>query len=160
MQLSKVDIADVGFYLLAHMEGRCWATYDGIQYLSGPLVRQFTKQVDEWRDATATPRSQPHVLRHPRPPPVVPACTPGGLLIRFDGATRQGVGGSVGFVGFTCDCTLTCAYSTFYEGLSDPFLLELLSLRDAMIWSLHNGHPSVCFCGDSQLVIRRGGAGA
>ncbi|CAL1352559.1 unnamed protein product [Linum trigynum] len=155
MQLSKVDMAEVVFLVWRVWKGRCWTTYDNIQYLPGPLFRQFTIQVAEWKEATAGSSAQPPSLRVPRCTAPSPNCPPGGLLIRFDGATKKGVGGSIGFVGFNGDRAVVCAYGKYYEGISDPFLLELLALRDAMVWSLHCGYSSVCFCGDSQLVVRR-----
>ncbi|CAL1353631.1 unnamed protein product [Linum trigynum] len=155
MQLSKMDIAEVVFLVWRLWKGRCWSTYDYIQYLPGPLHRQFTNQVTEWKEATIDQHGQAASVRVPRSLPPQPSCPPGGILMRFDGATKKGVGGSVGFVGFNGDRAVICAYGKYYEGISDPFLLELLALRDAMVWSLHRGYSSVCFCGDSQLVIRR-----
>ncbi|CAL1402678.1 unnamed protein product [Linum trigynum] len=155
LQLSKVQIAEIVFLSWRVWKARCWSVHDRVQYLPPALVRQFRSHLSEWQDVSnGRQPSQPMTRQRGEQPPTI-SCPPGGILIRFDGAFRKYVGGSSGFVGFAEDSSLVCAYGKFYAGLNDPFLSELLALRDSMLWCLQHGFYNVCFCGDSQLVIRR-----
>ncbi|CAL1404143.1 unnamed protein product [Linum trigynum] len=155
LQLSKVEIAELVFLTWRIWKARCWSCYDHVQYLPGPLVRQLRQQQDEWAAATNSSSRGGYSHGRPRPAPPSPSCPAGGVLIHFDGATRHGEGGCIGFVGFSEAGSPIYACGKYYESISDPFLMELLALRDAMDWCLTRGIVSVCFCGDSQLVIRR-----
>ncbi|CAL1354783.1 unnamed protein product [Linum trigynum] len=95
LQLSKVAMVELVFLAWRIWKARCWSCYDKVQFLPGPLFRQFLHQKEEWIAATSPPSS--HGCRLARPPisSPWPSCPPGGLVVRFDGATRREVGGSI-----------------------------------------------------------------
>ncbi|CAL1395383.1 unnamed protein product [Linum trigynum] len=154
-QLSKVQVGEVVFLVWRIWKGRCWSVHDHVQYLPPALHRQFRVQVEEWQDASSSQPREQTARRLPSVSHPSVSNPPGGLLLRFDGAFNRATGGSVGFVGYAEGSSLVCAYGKFYPGLNDPFLAELLALRDAMLWCVNHGYYNVCFCGDSQLVTRR-----
>ncbi|CAL1361463.1 unnamed protein product [Linum trigynum] len=163
MNLSKIEIANIVFILWRLWKGRCWSVHEGIQYLPSALFRQFQRQVGEWR--TLGPNSSiqplggtvsaaPGPSRTPGNAPTTPS-SPSLINVWFDGATKGGHGGSIGFVGYHTAGNVLFAFGKFYEGIQDPFLMECLALRDAIHWCLTHSFLSVCFHGDSQLLIRR-----
>ncbi|CAL1352018.1 unnamed protein product [Linum trigynum] len=104
-RLSKTDVANVVFLCWRVWKSRFWAIHKFIQYRGPTLLRQFQAQVEEWRAATSPltlhqgPRGQGRQ---------VPAsrsgrdglCPDRGVLVRFDGAWRQGSGGGIGLCWF------------------------------------------------------------
>ncbi|CAL1413360.1 unnamed protein product [Linum trigynum] len=163
--LSKTEIADVVFLCWRVWKSRCWALHKHIQYMGQALFRQFRAQVDEWQLASApltlhrggggARRARMGATQEARN--LVPAgvCPADGVLVRFDGAWKKDAGVGIGFVGFSNNGQLVFAFGRHYPGVSDPFISELLALRDAVNWCVLHGFGSVNFCGDCQLLIRR-----
>ncbi|CAL1395979.1 unnamed protein product [Linum trigynum] len=128
LQLNKLEMAELLFLIWRIWKARCWSCYDRVQYLPGLLFQQILHQRDEWIAATALGSHGRNLSgRSPSTTPS-PSCPSGGLLVRFDGATSREVGGSIGFVGFSASATIVHAYGKYYDGLFEPFLLELLAL--------------------------------
>ncbi|CAL1390217.1 unnamed protein product [Linum trigynum] len=136
-----------------------------IQYLPPALFRQLQLQVQEWREAEQTRPAIPHSGNGSAPPPFPTRIGHGGLEgdrphpdtihVWFDEAAKRDQGGSVRFVGFQVSGMILFAFGKAYEGLSDPFVMECLALRDALQWCLMHGFVFVKFHGDSQQLIHR-----
>ncbi|CAL1363306.1 unnamed protein product [Linum trigynum] len=157
--LSKVEISRLVFLYWRLWKSRCSATYDGIQYFSHVLSRHYYSQVAEWELARAHPvRSLPRgssassgVLPRDQPPPSIP---PGAVLVHFDGATKSLVGCAIGFVGFAEANHSIFSWGRFIPNIDDPFLAELLALRDSLRWCMAHSFTNVLFCGDAQVIVR------
>ncbi|CAN1811474.1 hypothetical protein LINPERHAP1_LOCUS26233 [Linum perenne] len=80
---------------------------------------------------------------------------PTRLKINVDGVVRPGLGGSSGWVLRNSDGVVLRAIGTTYPGIVDPFVLELLALRDACTWCLWAGFMQVDMEGDAELVSTR-----
>ncbi|CAL1381107.1 unnamed protein product [Linum trigynum] len=76
------------------------------------------------------------------------------MLVHFDRATKESFGGAIDFVGFASQNVISFAFGRSYAEVHDPFVIELLALRDAMRWCLSHSVTNVLFCGDAQVVIR------
>ncbi|CAL1371368.1 unnamed protein product [Linum trigynum] len=155
--LSRAEVTRLVFLYWRIWKGRCSSTYELIQFLPVSLLRQFNCQTAEWFSAqeSGTARRRQHL---PSPtacrnstPPTIPS---GFMLVHFDGATKESFGGAIGFVGFASQNVVSFAYGRSYAEVHDPFLIELLALRDAMRWCLSHSVTNVLFCGDAQVFIR------
>ncbi|CAL1363270.1 unnamed protein product [Linum trigynum] len=137
-------------------KSRCSTAYDNTQFLPSTMFRQMESQVAEWtsaQEAAVQTRPIPPIplmSRNPGPP-TIPS---GATLVHFDGATKASVGGAIGFVGFSGNQLVIFAFGRFYDFISDPFLIELIALRDALRWCLSHSITNVSFCGDAQVIIR------
>ncbi|CAL1375269.1 unnamed protein product [Linum trigynum] len=132
-------------------KSRNWVVFEGKQFDFPALVRQFCQQVEEWRSLPA-----PRVDGAPRLDGValVPP-NPDTLVCRWDGATRRGSHSAGGMVLLDQGGVPRMASAVRFPGMDDPMVVELLTLREAMIWCTQEGLEQVRFEGDAQVVINR-----
>ncbi|CAL1372275.1 unnamed protein product [Linum trigynum] len=112
-------------------------------------MRQFHQQYEEWTDL---PTDQV-----PRPPiTIVQSTSPVGdshLVCMWDGATKGGSHSAGGMVLFDPARTLLLARGVQFTQMDDPGVVELLVLRDAIMWCIEQGLSEVRFEGDAKVII-------
>ncbi|CAL1374176.1 unnamed protein product [Linum trigynum] len=77
----------------------------------------------------------------------------GALWVFTDGAVYSGSHGEGGWVLEDASGTLLGVDASVYPDVQDPFLVELLALRDGIQWALEMGVQDVVFAGDAKVVL-------
>ncbi|CAL1397696.1 unnamed protein product [Linum trigynum] len=110
-------------------------------------MRQFTQQYEEWVRLPMDKVSQPAQTHQPGQ--VVQA----GVICTWDGATRSGSHSAGGLVLLTPSRDVLMAKGVQFSIIDDPMMVELLVLREGIIWCLERGFTDVQFEGDAKVVI-------
>ncbi|CAL1378948.1 unnamed protein product [Linum trigynum] len=130
---------------------RNWVVFEGKQYRVDALMRQFSQQFEEW---VRLPVDKPvwgpagagvHLAAQVDSPAVV--------ICGWDEATRRGSHSAGGVVLMTPNRDILMATGMQFPVIDDPLVVELLVLREAVLWCLSRGLLSVRFEGDSKVVI-------
>ncbi|CAN0900673.1 Putative ribonuclease H protein At1g65750 [Linum grandiflorum] len=118
------------------------------------LHRQYLRQVSELPLLLApSGRSLPSIpsaLPATWGPPMAPR-----IKVNVDGAVLPMVGGAVGLVVRNAEGRLLVGVGRTYPGLFDPYVLELLAVRDACSWCVCQGFVQVDIEGDAELVLSK-----
>ncbi|CAL1404858.1 unnamed protein product [Linum trigynum] len=118
---------------------RNWVVFEGKQFGIPTLMRQFNQQYEEW---VGLPTDQA-----PRTPiPIMHSTTnvsDSHLVCMWDGATKGGSHSTGGMVFFYPMRTLLLAREVKFSQMDDPVVVELLVLREAIIWCLEQGFSEV-----------------
>ncbi|CAL1409682.1 unnamed protein product [Linum trigynum] len=136
--LEKVTNEEVIMRLVSLLwrmwKSRNWMVFEGCQYTREVLRNQWMVQVEEWQRGTriAEARSQTQGVRMP----VDPERPPLGVswVCSFDGAVSQASHSAVGIVLKGADGVVVSAVGKGWAGVMDPMLVELLALREAILW--------------------------
>ncbi|CAL1382520.1 unnamed protein product [Linum trigynum] len=90
-------------------------------------------------------------------PRMQPAAQPGDFQVgcMWDGATKGGSHSAGGMVLLGPDRTLLLARGVQFPQLDDPMMVELLVLREAIVWCMEQGLAVVRFEGDAKVIIDR-----
>ncbi|CAL1367593.1 unnamed protein product [Linum trigynum] len=128
---------------------RNWVVFEGKQFGITALMRQFHQQYEEW---VGLPIDQPLRISGP----VVRSGThvdDSRLICMWDGATRRGSHSAGGMVLFDPGWTLLRAKGVQFAQIDEPMMVELLVMREAIIWCLQCGLSEVRFEGDAKVII-------
>ncbi|CAN1141466.1 Uncharacterized mitochondrial protein AtMg00310 [Linum perenne] len=133
-------------------KSRNWVVFEKFQKSIPALHRQFSLDVDNLSFLPAPLHSAPSVFPT-RPtvwsPPRFPR-----LKINVDGAILASLGGACGLVVRDYLGGLLFATGISYPGITNPFLLELLAVRDACVLCRNLGWREVDIEGDATEVLR------
>ncbi|CAL1360786.1 unnamed protein product [Linum trigynum] len=128
---------------------RSWVVFEGKQFGIPTLMRQFNQQYEEW---VGLPIDQvPSVTC-----PLVQPATPVGdsrLVCMWDGVTKSGSHSAGGMVILTPERMLLLAKEVQFPQMDEHAVVELLVLREAIIWCLECGFSEVWFEGDAKVII-------
>ncbi|CAL1353398.1 unnamed protein product [Linum trigynum] len=113
-------------------------------------MRQFNQQYEEWVELPAhqAPRAQSPIMRS------TAQLDDSHLVCMWDGATKGGSHSASGMVLFDPARTLLLARGIQFAQMDDPAVVELLVLREAIIWCMEQGFSAVRFEGDAKVIIR------
>ncbi|CAL1413585.1 unnamed protein product [Linum trigynum] len=130
-------------------KARNWVVFEGKQFSLPALLRQFTQQVEEWARLPVEDRF---------PTPVVVEQGPGmvgsaAFVCTWDGATRRGSHSAGGMVLMTASSAVLRVAGVQFPAIDDHATVELIALREALLWCLGQGLASVRFEGDAKVVI-------
>ncbi|CAL1388801.1 unnamed protein product [Linum trigynum] len=130
---------------------RNWVVFEGKQYGFPALMRQFSQQVEEWVGLPLE-ASSPLILIPERnhAGSVEPD---NGIVCHWDGATRKGSHSAGGWVLYDGMGNVLLASGVQFPGMDDPAVVELLVLREAVLWCLDHGFTEVRFEGDAKMII-------
>ncbi|CAL1376376.1 unnamed protein product [Linum trigynum] len=128
---------------------RNWVIFEGKQFGIPALMRQFHQQYEEWvgLPVDQQPRMSCQVVQ------------PGThvddsrLVCMWDGATRRGSHSAGGMV--LCDPgrSILRVKGVHFAQIDEPLVVELLVLREAIVWCLEYGLSEVRFEGDAEVII-------
>ncbi|CAL1398997.1 unnamed protein product [Linum trigynum] len=136
-------------------KGRNSVAFEGLQILPSILRQEFLFQVHEWlqvpqdvrRDGDGHARMSSMVL------PVGQGDSVGGIICSFDGAVREGSHAAGGMVLRDAAGMVLVDKGVMYNGLLNPMLTELSTLRDAIRWCRQLGFVTMRIEGDAKVVI-------
>ncbi|CAL1389099.1 unnamed protein product [Linum trigynum] len=112
-------------------------------------MRQYHQQHQEWAHL---PMDQ-GVRREAVPPQPVLGAGDDRMVCQWDGATKCGSHSAGGMVLLDQEGQTIIAHGTQYPVVDDPMVVELLVLREAILWCLGMGLSAVRFEGDAKVVI-------
>ncbi|CAL1377911.1 unnamed protein product [Linum trigynum] len=126
-----------------------WVVFEGKQFCLLALMRQYTQQIEEWARLPIedSPRSPDVGALEP---------TPKGsfeVICGWDWATRRDSHSAGGMVPMTPSRDVLRASGVQFPVISDPAIVELLALHEAILWCLGQGFASVRFEGDAKVFI-------
>ncbi|CAL1369609.1 unnamed protein product [Linum trigynum] len=128
---------------------RNWVVFEGKQFEIPTLMRQFYQQYEEWMGLPAD--QAPRVLI-----PIMPSTAhldDSQWVCMWDGATKGGSHSAGGMVLFDPARTLFLARGVQFAQIDDPAVVELLVLREAIIWCMEQVLSEVRFEGDAKVII-------
>ncbi|CAL1365692.1 unnamed protein product [Linum trigynum] len=110
---------------------------------------QFNQQYEKWvgLPADQVPRAQVPIMRSSA------QLDDSHLVCMWDGATKGGSHSAGGMVLFDPTRTLLLARGIQFAQMDDPAVVELLGLREAIIWCMEQGLSAVRFEGDAKVII-------
>ncbi|CAL1374528.1 unnamed protein product [Linum trigynum] len=117
-------------------------------------MRQFQQQYEEWvrlsvdRVPTASPPGVGLYGAHHLGPVGADK-----IICMWDGAVRRGSHSAGGVVLFTPNRAVWLVKGIHFPCLDDPLVVELLVLREAVLWCLELGLSDVRFEGDAKIII-------
>ncbi|CAL1375500.1 unnamed protein product [Linum trigynum] len=126
-----------------------WVVFEGNQFGIPALMRQFHQQYEEWVSLSTGPV----------PTSIMPArvsLNPAGdnrVVCLWDGATKRGSHSAGGMVLLNPDRAILLAKGVQFQSMDDPMIVELLVLREAIVWCLELGFSDVRFEGDAKVLI-------
>ncbi|CAL1398789.1 unnamed protein product [Linum trigynum] len=130
---------------------RNWVVFEGKQFDIPVLMRQFVQQYEEW---VRLPRDR--VCRPPQPDQgQLISDGPPRMVCRWDGATRRGSHSAGGVVLFSQTGEVGMVRGIQLPGIDSPQLVELLALREAVIWCSGLGFTDMVFEGDAKVIIEK-----
>ena len=71
------------------------------------------------------------------------------ITISVDGAIREPIRGAIGFVVRECNDSILFSGGRSFANILDPFVIETLALREAIIWGIERNIPEINFEGDA-----------
>ncbi|CAL1405070.1 unnamed protein product [Linum trigynum] len=128
---------------------RNWVVFEEKQFGIQVLMRQFVQQYEEWIRLPARSISQ-------GPPPSSDRANTDSdprMICRWDGATRRGSHSAGGMVLVYPTGGISLAAGVQFPVIDDPMVVELLVLREAVIWCSGLGLTDVRFEGDAKVII-------
>ncbi|CAN1279753.1 Uncharacterized mitochondrial protein AtMg00310 [Linum perenne] len=130
-------------------KSRNWVVFERVQYSMAALQRHFTFDQDKLRflPIPTPPATAPSSRDLPWQAPRYPR-----LKINVDGAVADGAGGATGLVVRDSSGGQLFASGISYPGISSPFILELLAVRDACALCHSMGWREVDIEGDATQV--------
>ncbi|CAL1400383.1 unnamed protein product [Linum trigynum] len=130
---------------------RNWVVFEGKQFGFPALMRQFQQQYEEWARLPMD-KSSPVVSRHE---PLLSALgrEEEGVVCQWDGAVRAGSHSAGGVVLLTSNREVWLVKGVHLPWVDDPLVVELLVLREAILWCLSLGLSAVTFEGDAKVLI-------
>ncbi|CAL1358509.1 unnamed protein product [Linum trigynum] len=128
---------------------RNWVVFEDKQFGFPTLMRQFQQQYEEWVGLPVD--RTPMIIT----PVMQPTMQVGGshLVCMWGGATKCGSHSAGGMVLLDPERRILLAKGVQFSQLDDPRMVELLVLRDAIIWCMEQGLSEVRFEGDAKVVI-------
>ncbi|CAL1356788.1 unnamed protein product [Linum trigynum] len=128
---------------------RNWVVFEGKQFGISALMRQFHQQYEEWVSLSSDQASRVPI------PLMQPTAHVGDshLVCMWDGATKGGSHSAGGIVLFDSARTLLLARGVQFSQMDDPGMVELLVLREAIVWCMEQGLSEVRFEGDAMVII-------
>ncbi|CAL1411430.1 unnamed protein product [Linum trigynum] len=128
---------------------RNWVVFEGKQYGIPVLMRQFHQQFEEWDSLAA--------VRLPNPCAPLMGHQSSGVhsrvSCRWDGATRAGSHSAGGMVIVDDKGATVWAAGIQFPHIDAPPVVELLALREAILWALRLGFTAMQFEGDAKVII-------
>ncbi|CAN1335068.1 Putative ribonuclease H protein At1g65750 [Linum perenne] len=120
------------------------------------LKFQFLAHFAELDLVRAKPQSRTPNVMAKRPPPLMwfPP-SPMRIKCNVDGAVKKGTGGAIGLIVRDVSSFLIFAGGKSFNKIEDPFILELLVIREATLWCLCSGFVQADIESDSESVIKR-----
>ncbi|CAL1387379.1 unnamed protein product [Linum trigynum] len=112
-------------------------------------MRQFHQQYEEW---VGPPVDPPPRIACPVVQPETQVVD-SRLVCMWDGATRRGSHSAGGMVLVDPGWTLLRAKGVRFTQIDEPLVVELLVLREGIIWCLECGLCEVRFEGDAKVII-------
>ncbi|CAL1367197.1 unnamed protein product [Linum trigynum] len=112
-------------------------------------MRQFHQQYEEW---VGLPTDQAPRTIIPMMQPTAPVGD-SHLFCMWDGATKGGSHSAGWMVLFDPARALLLTKGVQFSHLDDPVMVELLVLREAIIWCMEQGLSKVRFEGDAKVII-------
>ncbi|CAL1361006.1 unnamed protein product [Linum trigynum] len=128
---------------------RNWVVFECKQFGIPALMRQFNQQYEEWVGLPADQAPRPQI-------PIMQSPTQVGdshLVCMWDGATKGVSHSAGGMVLFDPARTLLLARGVQFSQMDDLVVVELLVLREAIIWCVEQGLSEVHFEGDAKVII-------
>ncbi|CAL1357271.1 unnamed protein product [Linum trigynum] len=128
---------------------RNWVVFEGKQFGFSALMRQFRQQYEEWvrlpvdrapGGVQATPTHHETVRGH-------------GVICMWDGAVRSGSHSVGGLVLLSPEREVLLVEGVQFPGIDDPLVVELVSLREAVLWCQSFGWEDITFEGDAKIII-------
>ncbi|CAL1372837.1 unnamed protein product [Linum trigynum] len=128
---------------------RNWVVFEGKKFGIPALMRQFNQQYEKWvgLPVDQVPRAQAPTMRS------ATQLDGSQFVCMWDGATRGGSHSAGGMVLFGPGRTLLMARGIQFAQMDDPAVVELLVLREAIIWCMEQGLSAVRFEGDANVII-------
>ncbi|CAL1393166.1 unnamed protein product [Linum trigynum] len=112
-------------------------------------MRQFTQPYEEWvRLPVDKPFQAPAAADHQPDHVGLPV-----VICGWDGATRRGSHSAGGVVLMTPNRDILMATGVQFPVIDDPLVVELLVLREAVLWCMGHILYNVGFEGDAKVVI-------
>ncbi|CAL1400065.1 unnamed protein product [Linum trigynum] len=132
-------------------KSRNWVVFEGKQFGFSALMRQFHQQCEEWERVSAGRVEQgPRPILHP------PGLAWGSSMVCMrDGATRAGSHSAGGMVLLDPHREVLRAQGVQFGAIDDPWVVEALVLREAILWCVANGFQEVRFEGDAKVIIEK-----
>ncbi|CAL1358535.1 unnamed protein product [Linum trigynum] len=130
-------------------KSRNWVVFEGKQFGIPALLRQYHQQVREWD-------SLPREVEGFSPVRVTSDGPPGSqnhLICRWDGAVRLVSHSAGGMVLLSPDGAVVAARGVVFPEVDEPMLVEVLALREAILWCRGRGCVLVHFEGDAKVVV-------
>ncbi|CAL1386568.1 unnamed protein product [Linum trigynum] len=150
-------------YIISDWLILCWRLWKGrnnvvfspyAQFTVPVFRRQFLSHRDSNRLAIVSPAPPPLLPSRNRASSAVLSGAFQGLRLAVDGATSSHQSGAIGIVGLT-GVIPTFAFGSFIRGVSNPGLVELLAIQEALYllqrWHWHD--RDLLLTGDAQVVI-------
>ena len=102
--------------------------------LAAQFHHQYSELIQQKYEKQKTTQPKPsnlyiHSNPHPRP-------SPNKITISVDGAIREPIGGVIGFVVRECNDSILFSGGRSFANILDPFVIEALALREAIIWGI------------------------
>ncbi|CAL1372399.1 unnamed protein product [Linum trigynum] len=122
--------------------------FEGKQFVIPALMRQFNQQYEEWVGLLADQAPRVQI-------PMMQSTTQVGnshLVCMWNGATKGGSHSAGGMVLFDPARTLLLARGVKFSQMDDPVVVELLVLREAIIWCMEQGLSEVRFEDDAKVI--------
>ncbi|CAL1374602.1 unnamed protein product [Linum trigynum] len=126
---------------------RNWVVFEGKQFGFPALMRQFHQQYEEW--VSLSPAVGARQARSPR----VSVGGDSRVVCMWDGATKLGSHSAGGMVLMTPARGIMLVKGYQLQGIDDPMVVELLVLREAIVWCLELGVVDVRLEGDAKVLI-------
>ncbi|CAL1400672.1 unnamed protein product [Linum trigynum] len=130
-----------------------WVVFEGCQYQREVLRNQWVTPVEEWKRMRSVEEDRHQGRRQVAP--LAPLRFPQGVswVCSFDGAVREASHSAVGIVLQGPYGVVVRALGKGLADLTDPMLVELMAIREAILWCRSMGLHDVCYQGDAKVVI-------
>ncbi|CAL1379341.1 unnamed protein product [Linum trigynum] len=130
---------------------RNWIVFEGKQFGIPALMRQFNQQYEEWVSLPVDP------ILQPVPPLAINQSTSNSstTICRWDGATRSGSHSAGGIVIMDANGGLVLAKGLQFPLIDEPLVVELLVLREDILWCQSLGFKEMRFEGDAKVIIEK-----
>ncbi|CAL1408424.1 unnamed protein product [Linum trigynum] len=129
---------------------RNWVVFEGKQFGIEALMRQFHQQYEEW---VRLPVDKGRTLLAPVEEGIGMDGIGGEVICQWDGGIRPGSHAAGGIVLLSPDRMVLLVKGVQFPFLGDPKTVELLVLREAILWCLENRFTNVRFEGDAKVII-------